>query len=45
MDSCKQVVGEMAADLASKMPALLTDSDAASITFQVRQADYLAMNG
>ncbi len=30
-----QLVAEIAADLASKMPAALTDADAASVTFQV----------
>ena len=30
-----QVVAEMAADLSSKLPSVLTDADAAAITFQV----------
>ena len=29
-----QVVGDMAADLSSKLPSALTDADAAAITFQ-----------
>ena len=32
-----QVVADISAELAAKMPAALTDADAAAITFQVAQ--------